>query len=250
MTKKMEPFPGELTKRVVERPFKTKTGRDGCQRVYMYALTDGQKYWLCRWFPVIENTRLMKASGMTHGTLHRFARQLGLKKSEKGLHGIMKRQAKLCRKINEASGYYDSLRGKPPSEASRAGTARMWQEIREGKREHPFRIMAKKNPRKYRQYMARKSESRKELIRKELLRVKYGLPRQTRLSMVVNCKYTTSQKSHRYNAANRGYILAADRSEAGGERYNIYYNDDTERSEQFENNLRKDGFRVLQWDGD
>lgn len=39
-----------------------------------YILTDEQREWLCHYYPIIENPRLMKASGMSHSTLHRFAR--------------------------------------------------------------------------------------------------------------------------------------------------------------------------------
>ena len=37
-----------------------------------------------------------------------------------------------------------------------------------------------------------------------------------------------------------------DCSESGGERYNIYYDNQTHRSEKFENNLISDGFNVRQ----
>jgi hypothetical protein len=61
------------------------------------------------------------------------------------------------------------------------------------------------------------------------------------------CKYTKSQTSHRYNALRRGYILMTDCSEQGGERYNIYYDKDTERAEIFERNLIADGFHIKEW---
>ena len=59
--------------------------------------------------------------------------------------------------------------------------------------------------------------------------------------------YTKRQTSHRYNALKRGYIVMQDCSEQGGERYNIYFDQDTERSPIFENNLLKDGFKLHKW---
>jgi hypothetical protein len=244
---KIEPFPGVLTAQTVERPFVTKTGKAGCQRVKAWVLTDEQRAWLCKWFPEEENSRLMKASGMSHSTLHRFAREFGLTKSPKGIKRIKKRQAAHIKKVCERNGYYDSIRGKQPSEACRQATAQMWQDIRDGKREHPARIMKRKNPRKYRKWMERKSIERKETIRKEIRRVVYGLERKTRLKCIVMCPYTKRQTSHRYNALKRGYIVMQDCSEQGGERYNIYFDQDTERSPIFENNLLKDGFHLLRW---
>ena len=237
---KLPPFPGTLTKKPVS------SGRGYGGTTMKWVLTEEQREWLCRWFPEVENSRLMTASGMSHSTLHRFAREFHLTKSERGLRGIKKRQAAHIKRVCERNGYYASLRGHPVSEACMQGTARMWQEIREGKREHPTRILKRTNPRKYRKWMQRKSEERRETIRKELLRVKYGLERKTRLKAVVMCKYTRRQTSHRYNALRRGYIVMEDCSESGGERYNIYYDNQTHRSEKFENNLISDGFNVRQ----
>lgn len=245
---KIEPFPGQLTLQWVDRPFATKTGREGCQRVKAYVLTEEQKEWMRRWFPEEENSRIRKASGMSHSTLHRFARELGLTKSEKGLHRIKKRQAAHVKRLCERNGYYDSIRGRKPSEATMAGTARMWQDIRDGKREHPAVIMKRENPRKYRQWMKRKSEERKKTIRLEHARLIYGLERKTNLKCVVIQKYTRSQTCHRSNALKRGYIIMEDCSEGSGERYNIYYDGETQRAPIFENNLRKDGFKVLPFD--
>ena len=242
---KIDPFPGELTLTMVSRPFKT--GRNGCQHIKTIVLTDEQRAWLCKWFPEEENSRLMKASGMSHSTLHRFAREFGLTKSPKGWKRIKKRQAAHIKKVCERNGYYDSIRGKQPSEVCRKATAQMWQDIREGKREHPARIMKRTNPRKYRKWMERKSQERKETIRKEIRRVLYGMERKTRLKCIVMCPYTKRQTSHRYNALKRGYIVMQDCSEQGGERYNIYFDQDTERSPIFEKNLLKDGFHLLRW---
>jgi hypothetical protein len=233
---KLPPFPGVLTKQV--------SGHYAPKIV----LTDEQRAWLFQWYPEVENARIMEASGLRHATLHRFAREFGLKKSEQGMHGIMKRQAKLCKKICEQNGWYASLRGKPVSEATRQGTAKMWQDIRDGKREHPILIMKRKNPTRYRRWLKNKSEECKETIRKERLRATYGLKRKTKLRVVVLYKYTKSQTAHRYNALRRGYYVMEDCSEQSGERYNIYYDEQTQRGERFEHNLIKDGFKVLKWE--
>jgi hypothetical protein len=55
------------------------------------------------------------------------------------------------------------------------------------------------------------------------------------------------QTSHRYNAVKRGYIVMEDCTEQGGERYNIYYDNNTQRTPLFERNLKADGFRVREW---
>jgi hypothetical protein len=73
------------------------------------------------------------------------------------------------------------------------------------------------------------------------------MERKTRLRCIVLCKFTKRQVCHRYNALRRGYIIMQDCSEQSGERYNIYYDDQTERTPIFERNLQKDGFNLLKW---
>lgn len=232
---KIESFPGTLTRS--EKGY------------HSYILTSEQEAWLCKWYPEIENARITKLSGLRHATLHKFAHALGLKKSEEGMRKIKKRQAAKGKRICEKNGYYDSLRGRRPSEASIQATKRKWQEIREGKREYEHCLvkMKRENPRKYRACMKRRSKARKELYRKETLRMVYGLERKTKLRQVMLRPYTKSQISHRNYALKRGYSYMEDCTEGSGERYNIYWDSETQRSERFEANLIKDGFRVIEW---
>ena len=242
---KIDPFPQVLTARYIEKPYITKKGNKGIHRVKAFVLTDEQEAWLCRWYPEVENGVLMQASGLTHSSLHRFARELHLTKSEKGFKAIKRRQAAHVKKLCEANGYYDSMRGKRPSDAAMEATKKRWQEVREGKREHPIKAIKRKNPRRYKKMMLKRSEERKETIRKERRRDLYGLERKTKLRLPMN-KYTKRQVSHRYNALKRGYYVMLDCSEGSGERYNIYYNEETKRSQYFERNLINDGFNVVQ----
>lgn len=240
--KHIPPFPGELKRRIVP------SGRNKEGTTQKILLDEAQEAWLRQWYPEVENQQLMTASGLSHSTLHRFAREMGLMKSEKGMRGIKRRQAALIKKACTRNGYYASLKGKQPSDACQQATKKMWQEIRDGKREHPCKIMRREHPKKYKQWQRRKSETRKELARKETLRMLYGLERKTKLNIVM-CKYTRRQTAHRYNALKRSYILMVDCSEQGGERYNIYYDDETQRAEIFERNLVADGFKVLPMEG-
>ena len=225
----------------------SKKGNPFHHRSLKIVLTPEQEEWLKQWYPTVENSRLMKASGLKHSALHRFARDLHLTKSKKGWNAIKRRQARHIKRVCEKNGYYDSLRGKPMSEACKEGTRRMWQEIREGKREHPARIMARVHPRKYKQWMQRKSAERREAIRREVMRMKWGLPRKTRLRVAVMNPYSRNQVNRRYLAQRRGYIIADDCSEESGNRYVIFYDENTTRSELFEKNSIKDGFRIERW---
>lgn len=246
---KMEPFPGEVAKRPKMVPSRKR--KDGSVKVYMrrcYELTDGQKAWLRAYYPEVENKRLMKASGISVNMLHKFARELGLGKSEKGMYAIRKRRAAAAKRKLERNGYYDSLRGKPVSEACKAAAARMWREVREGKRKAGIsKFLESLSPYRRKSYLQRISELRKKMVRRERARLLYGLEQKTRLTIVRLSPFTRSQVNHRYNALKRGYFFMEDCSEGSGERYNIYYDGETARSPRFETNLEKDGFRIMEW---
>lgn len=202
-----------------------------------------QEAWLVRWYHVTENKRLAKAMGVSIETMRNYAYRLGVKgKSEAGMAAICKRQGKAAAKTNERNGCYERKRGKPISEATRAGLLKRWQDVREGRRLSPMEELKQRDPKAYAENIRLKSEQRKEMIRKEKRRIIYGMKRKTKLKVVVLKKYTRSQLHHRCNALKRGYLLDVDCSEGQPGRYVIYYDDETQRSAKFEANCIKDGF--------
>ena len=211
-------------------------------RVHRRVLNDEQRAWLCRLFPTIENKRLAKAMGISLYKLHCFARELNLTKSEAGLRAIKRRQTKAMVKTNRKNGCYDRKRGHAPSEATLEGNRRRWEEYRQGLRESTYETLKRTDPKRYQAVKEKRSQNRKELFRKERLRIIYGLERKTSLKVVVMKPYTRSQIAHRHNAMKRGYLLDMDCSEGQPGRYAIYYDDDTHRSAKFEDNCIKDGF--------
>lgn len=207
-------------------------------------LNEEQEAWLLRWYPVTENKRLAKAMGTSMEAMRNYAYRLGVKgKSEAGMAAIRKRQGKAAAKTNERNGCYDRKRGKPVSEATRKGLLKRWQDVREGRRLSPMEELKQRDPKAYEANLRLKSELRKEMIRKEQRRIIYGMERKTKLKVVVMKPYTRSQTHRRHSALQRGYLLDEDCSEGQPGRYVIYYDDETQRSERFEKNCIKDGFR-------
>lgn len=210
-------------------------------------LNEEQVSWLKEWYPITENIRIAKAMGIGLTSLRNLVDKYGLSKSEAGLRAIRHRRNMKAAKTNERNGCYDRKRGHPCSAATMAGNARRWQEEREGIRENAMLKMKRENPEKYRRWVEKRSNERKETIRKEKMRMVYGLERKTSLLPVVLCPFKKSQIGHRSNALRRGYILMEDCKEGSPYRYMIYYDKETQRSEKFEENLRKDGFKVERW---
>ena len=225
----MKPFPGIITH-----------GGANHRRI---ELNNEQREWFAHYYPKTENGRMAKAMGISKETVRVQARQLGLEKSAAGLKAIQKRQHKLAAKINEANGCYDRKRGHPTSDATLAGNRKRWEEIRQGLRDDPMTMLRKHHPKKYQAVIEKKRQERKESIRKEKMRILYGLERKTRLKAVVMTPYTRSQTQHRHNALLRGYLLDEDCREGQPGRYVIYYDDETNRSDRFEKNCIADGFR-------
>ena len=231
---KIDPFPGELTKQLVRYG----SGRGGA--AWKIVLTDEQREWFCRWFPEEENGKLMKMSGMSHSTLHRLAREYKLTKSADGMKRIKKHQTRNLMRTCEKNGYYDSLRGKPVSEATRQGVARMWQEVRDGKRKHPFQTFKLRNPKRFHECMMARGASLKETYRKERLRVKWGLEQKTKLNILPD-GYTKKRRAmtmHRYLFRRFNYIVDFGSND-------VYYDEETDRRPRMEANAHKFGLKVL-----
>lgn len=220
----MKPYPGQTEK------------RNGT-----FVLTQEQKEWFCRWFPETENSRIAKAMGVSVSSMHRIKRELGLTKSDKGMKAIKRRQAAQIKKVCQENGYYESLEGRQPSEKCKAAYREY---LRSERYKHPSLILKEKNPRLYRKKMDERSRTRKELIGKDKWRVSVGLEQTTRINLP-QFNYTKKEISRRFLAKRRGYILG-DYSERYGERFTLYFDKDTNRTELFEKNCMADGFKIME----
>ena len=60
-------------------------------------------------------------------------------------------------------------------------------------------------------------------------------------------KYTANQTRRRLKAKKLGYILHPDKSDEGGHRYTLYYDESTMRDEKFERASWRAGFQILRW---
>lgn len=208
---------------------KYKAGKDE------YYLEGELKERFCKLFPKNSNRRMMTWFGIGFSTLQRFKRELGL---EKDMKAIRKQQAKDTKKICERSGYYDSLRGKAPSEACLEAIRK-----RHAAGFCPVKQLKANNPRKYKRMLRKKSEQRKELYRKERLRVFYGLERKTRLRVpTIPLSYKASAQKH---AMIRQCNYFADPL---GDPHIICYDSETQRSERREATAARHGLKVVEAD--
>lgn len=198
-----------------------------------YYLEGELKERFCKLFPKNSNRRLMKWFGISFSTLQRFKREFGL---EKDMKSIRKQQAKDVKKICERNGYYASLRGKAPSEACLEATRQL-----RASGFHPMKQIKANNPRKYKRLMRKKSEQRKELWRKERMRMVYGIERRTKLRLPLNslthaasaCKYMMIRECNYF-------------ADPDGDSHIICYDSETRRSEKREATAIRHGFTIVE----
>ena len=186
--------------------------------VKTYYLTPELEVHFVRLFPVTMNRDMMRIFGISFATVQRFKRKLGLQKKMKT---IRHKQAQWAKKICEQNGWYDSLRGKAPSdaclEASRKKRAEGF---------HPMKALRQKNKRRYDRICKQRSELRKELMRKERLRVDWGLGQNTNIYLPYD-PYDRKRATFRTTCKQVGYIPGNPRIKA--ERWTIFYNANTKR---------------------
>ena len=200
-----------------------------------YYLEGELKERFCKLFPKNSNRRMMTWFGISFSTLQRFKRECGL---EKDMKSIIRQQAKDTKKICERNGYYASLRGKKPSEASIEATRQL-----RASGFHPMKQLKANNPRKYKRLMRKKSEQRKELYRKEQLRAFYGLERQT------NLRIPSSPLSHSASSHKHAMIKACNYfADPLCDPHIICYDSETRRSARREATAAKHGLKVVEAD--
>lgn len=202
-------------------------------KVMEYYLDGELKERFCQLFPKNSNRRLMEWFGISYSTLQRFKRELGL---EKNMRSIRKQLAKDVKKICERNGYYDSIRGKAPSEACMEGTRRL-----RASGFHPMTQLKANNPRKYKRLLQKKSEQRKELWRKERLRQFYGLERKTALHVSEN-PLSHRATSHKWAMIKECNYFA----DPLGDSHVICYDSQTRRSARREATAVKHGLRIVE----
>lgn len=195
-----------------------------------YCLEGELKEKFCKLFPIHSNRRMMQWFGISFATLQRFKRDLGLSKDMKA---IRKELAKDVKKICTDNGYYDSLRGKSPSEACIEGARK-----KRATGFNPYQELKKKNPRKYKRVMQKKSEARKETYRKEYMRVVYLLPRKTKLRLRNISRAASMQKYVMIHKKN--YFPDPDHSDV------VCYDKDTDRSSRMESTAIRHGLKIVE----
>lgn len=205
--------------------------------VKTYYLTPELEAHFVRLYPITLNRDMMRLFGLSFVTMQRFKRQLGLTKNKKV---IIRKQAEVCKKVCEENGWYDSLRGKAPSEACQEAIRQL-----RASGFHPMKALKKKNPRKYRRILEKRSEARKAAMRRDRLLIDWGLTPHHNFVLPYD-PYGKKRMVFRNCCKQVGYIPGNARIQA--ERWTIYYDQNTRRGVTREQHGVALGFKFLPYE--
>lgn len=169
-------------------------------------LTDKQKSWIIKRFRNTKNGEIMLKIGITHSSLHRFARANGLTKTKQFVRKCQAATTKAARVVNKRNNWPPKGYVIPKSVENRFKKGVTPSE-RLGKRKNAERIIKLAN-------------SRAETVKAEKRRVMFGLEQKTKLKVVSGGHL---KAAYRYTLKKRGYIVARDARD-------ILYNENTDRS--------------------
>lgn len=180
-----------------------------------------QQAWLCANFATTLNKDVAAHLGVSLRTAIRLARSLGLEKDPAWLHGVfMERQAMMA-----ASNRGDGNAGK--ANLLKYGAA------------HRFKPGITSRERlgdeRERRRIEKSAATRRETLRKERMRLNWGLEQQTKLKIGHNRKRAAT----RHALKKRGYIIPARGANVA------YYNSETNRSDAVERHARERGIAVM-----
>ena len=181
-------------------------------------LSEKDKAWIIKHYCHTKNDEIKERFGLTDGTLHRFARANGLKKTTQFVHKCQRDAAAAAFKSHKENGTFPPKGYRVPFSG-----------------EHCFKagITRKETPKQKAQRIGKAAATMREIRMKERARIRMGWPQQTKLRLVLMPE-TARRRNFRHNLRLRGYHVARGENVA-------YYDENTKRSMIIEN--RKNGDR-------
>lgn len=185
-------------------------------------LTPKQERWLITHFKHTKNDDICARLGISHSTLHRFARELGLKKTRQFMKKCQQATTEAANASHLRNGTYPP-KGFiiPHSEEYRFKKGQSNKE--------------RLSPKKYRECQEKRAATWKKTREADRRRFVFGLDQRTNFRFVQQPK---SKTSYRHNMKKKGYITDRERSI-------IYYTSEEMRCPRAEANAKKHHIRIL-----
>lgn len=184
-------------------------------------LTDEQQQWLRENYATTYNKDCAAHLGISESSVHRWARQLGLKKDPEWFHAVVLERVALMARLNRGHGNPGAKNLIIHGAKTRFRKGQTNRE-RYGEENERRRIQ-------------RAAATRRETLRKEKQRVRWGLPQQTKLRVISNRKATDA----RYALKRLGYIIPHRCA------FEAFVTSATKRSATVENRARQSGITII-----
>lgn len=199
-------------------------------------LKEREVKWIINHFKHTKNEDIMRKYGIGESQLHRVARKYGLKKSRQFAKKAQWNATEAAHKANKEYGIYEQTRERMRQQAAERKAR--------GERIPGSFIPGQSNkdrlsPKRFKECIEKSRQSRKETIRKERIRIHYGLPQKTKIHLHYEGYTAWHRKKsiHRHLFRKHGYIV-----EYGDD--TVYYDDQTLRHHKMEANAHLYGLKV------
>lgn len=200
------------------------------------SLKEREVQWIIRHFKHTKNEDIMRKYGIGESQLHRVARKYGLKKSRPFTKKAQMNATMAAHEACKEYGIYEE-------------TARRMKEKMLGMSARGERIpgsfmpgvnnLMRLGPKRNRERIEKSRQKRNETIRKERIRIHWGLPQKTKMHLTYDGTNERSRKKsiHRSLFRKHGYIV-----DYGDD--TVYYDDDTLRHHKMEANDHLWGLKI------
>ena len=200
------------------------------------SLTEKEVGWIIRHYQHTKNEDIMQKFGIGESTLHRLARKHGLKKSRQQMKKTQQEATQAAWQACRDYGIYEETRERMKREAEerKARGERIPGSFMPGQ-SNKDRL----SPKRFAEHMDMIHAKRRETIRKDRIRLHFGLPQKTRMKLCYNGYGHAERKKsmHRHLFRKHGYIV-----ERGSN--TVYYDEETVRHPLMEANAAKYGLKV------
>jgi hypothetical protein len=200
-----------------------------------HKLTEREEQWIVRHYHNTRNGDIMDKYGIGESQLNNVRKKHGLKKTDHFMRRMRREAGEACTRAFREHG---------ESERAAERTRQQWAER---KRTGEYRNVGFKkgesnktrmSPRRYKAMMQKIHQKRNETIRRDRIRIHWGLEPKTKLVKQWDNKRDWHKSHYRYQFRQAGYEVDPDSRD-------IYYFADTVRHPIMERNAQKYGFRVL-----
>lgn len=155
-------------------------------------LTPENERWLIAHFKHTKNDVIMARLGLSHSTLHRIVRELGLKKTRQFMKKMQAAAASKAKEVCIRTGRYEALKGTQPPKSEQ-------NRFKKGES-----VRSRMSPKRVAEMDRKRRETWKQTRARDRARFTFGFEQKTKFRFV---KQSKSKICYRSNMKKKGYVV-------------------------------------------